>query len=311
MSGLLEKCLTDAGICMLGLIAGEFLHRVSFILEEYFYHSDDIIYLEQNVTPLTRVFGSRNNQQWKLAAVVCFSGMVLKANIIHQSSFVLKTIQIFAVISIWCLLRMFGITDNMLEDLGMISADLGPGLAINYWYGFLETVLKDNEDEDDIQTKLRREFEGCPDRNLHIFYDKIILLLPSTCEYQPDNEVDQVHRSDRQIQFSYFNEGRFKEKSMYVHWIYDSDEQADNFQSRRRKIYFLSDFPTILQSAMGSNDLFDKKDMDKCINSFCRTLQKLSFASCSHESYVPLKYNVGEVPLSQRIREIIQQNDDN
>ena len=31
----------------------------------------------------------------------------------------------------------------------------------------------------------------------------------------------------------------------------------------------------------------------------------------SHESYVPLKYNVGEVPLSQRIREIVQQNDDN
>ena len=78
----------------------------------------------------------------------------------------------------------------------MISADLGPGLAINYWYGFLETVLKDNEDEDDIQTKLRREFEGCPDRNLHIFYDKIILLLPSTCEYQPDNEVNLLNTSD-------------------------------------------------------------------------------------------------------------------
>ena len=117
---------------------------MSFILEEYFYHSDDIIYLEQNVTPLTRVFGSRNNQQWKLAAVVCFSGMVLKANIIHQSSFVLKTIQIFAVISIWCLLRMFGITDNMLEDLGkkgIINWGVRPKSNQDYFFYFLTLPL--------------------------------------------------------------------------------------------------------------------------------------------------------------------------
>ena len=72
---------------------------------------------------------------------------------------------------------------------------MGPGLATNYWFGFLRVLVQSEDDQSDdansgvgLRQKLRDYcFNRMADGGDHECFDKIILLLPNTCDFQPEN----------------------------------------------------------------------------------------------------------------------------
>ena len=74
---------------------------------------------------------------------------------------------------------------------GERNADLGPGLATNYWFGFLQTVLMSEEEGEGLETKLRGYMDQHFYSDQHHCHDTIILLLPSNCNF--DSNSLEVH----------------------------------------------------------------------------------------------------------------------
>ena len=55
---------------------------------------------------------------------------------------------VFSTALCWTLLRMAGVADTALDDTEILQefhAELGPGLAANYWFGYLNILINSNK----------------------------------------------------------------------------------------------------------------------------------------------------------------------
>ena len=182
---------------------------------------------------------------------------------------------------------------------GENHAELGPGLAANYYNGFLQVLLHselgDYEYTNTIQAKMAEfcqkvQFEGA-------WYDKILIILPKNCKFY-DNQT-MLENEERMFKFNYELEFilRGKDpKSLSLYWIYE-DQQIENeifhakdvaerkkkmaeMDQKVKKILFIWDFPSIIRRALGPGSYFSSSDCrgdrEKTMRSFKETLRLLS-----------------------------------
>ena len=67
-------------------------------------------------------------------------------------------------------------------------------MATNYWFGFLRVLVQSEDDQSDDANSgvgLRQKLREYVTNRMgvggdHEYFDKIILLLPNSCEFQPE-----------------------------------------------------------------------------------------------------------------------------
>ena len=76
---------------------------------------------------------------------------------------------------------------------GENNAELGPGIATNYWFGFLKILLQSSEDN-----HIRTKIENYCSKNSYTNYEtygKIILFLQNDCNFSHDSKKMEVSYS--------------------------------------------------------------------------------------------------------------------
>ena len=77
------------------------------------------------------------------------------------------------------------------------SAELGPGLATNYWFGFLQTVLLSDDVSDGDGLNIREKLVEYHDQHhypdQHLCSDKIVILIQTNCDFHPDTLQASPH----------------------------------------------------------------------------------------------------------------------
>ena len=76
------------------------------------------------------------------------------------------------------------------SNSGESNAELGPGIATNYWFGFLKILLQSSEDN-----HIRTKIENYCFRNSYTNYEsygKIILFLQHDCNFNHDSKKMEV-----------------------------------------------------------------------------------------------------------------------
>ena len=86
-------------------------------------------------------------------------------------------------------LRVSRIPDSVFF-LGESRAELGPGLATNYWFGFLKILLQ-SSDENHIRSKIDKYCSSCYPTNYEV-YGKIILFLQHDCNFNHNTKRMEV-----------------------------------------------------------------------------------------------------------------------
>jgi len=334
--------VSGVGEWLLGLLIGEFLHRLSLLFEEL-YHLDEKQYRSSRVTIFSQVFSCRHNQHWKAACLISLAFLLISVkngqDDLEDSTFA----NIFAITVVWTLLRLFGILDNSVDDLDIFresNAELGPGIATNYWFGFLKILLHSSEDN-----HIRTKIENYCFKNSYTNYEsygKIILFLQHDCNFNHDSnkmESEQIYKClpesqvclqktcNHDIEFRY----GAQRKTMTVYWIYKDKENQGPDGSR---IFFLYDPVTNLRTAMGpgteeptanhrpvfrsrdqaqpiKGEEWSEKARRRNLQSFRETLDKLS--GNLNRSFVYLEFKAltdatWRPPLSQLVRDKIMQN---
>jgi len=290
----------ECGTYLLGLIIGELFHRVSLLIEESYHTSSR--HKKSWKKMVESVFSNRHGQYWKVPLLVV-AGVVLlyQGGYPHLSGLELVT-RVFPVAAIWACFKMFGVFDNSLEDLEILeesNAELGPGLAANYWFSFLKPALKA-----DIRTKMEENLRSMRNEGLGANYrnfSKLILPLPDDCYLKirdesylkeenifKDTELsDGIKEVDNHLEFKMEAGERRNHIRQAVYWIYESqefEEEADTKEKiekkkKANKIFIIFDFPQLLQSAMGPDRGWEEKNKpgarEKNIHSFKKTLKKL------------------------------------
>jgi len=133
--------LSEMGNMLLGILLGEFLHRIILVLEE---HCNLNTSYEGRVTKLLgKVFSNCHNQSLTVPFL-----LTVGTGLLCISSNTVPTLEILrnvtSVSLVYLMMRTFGGLDNTLEDLEVLeenNSDLGPGLAINYWFSFLKCIV--------------------------------------------------------------------------------------------------------------------------------------------------------------------------
>merc|ERR1712013_190482 len=236
----------ECGTYLLGILIGELFHRVSLLIEESYHTSPRH---KKCVKKMVKSVLSNKHHQYVKVPLLVVVGVLLQyyGGNPHLSGTELVT-RICPVVAVWACLRMFGAFDNSLEDMEILeesNAELGPGLAANYWFSFLKPALKA-----DIRTKMeenlrsmRKEGVGANYRN----FPKLILPLPDDCN------------------LNIRDEGNLKEKK--------------EKKKKANKIFIIFDFPQLLQSPMGPRRGWEEHNRPgariKNIKSFEKTLKKL------------------------------------
>ena len=107
----------------LGLVLGELLHRLSLYKEELHHIEEKQYQTSSSITPLSEVFNNKHNQTWKLLVFLCYGILLIIAGEDITSFSILSSLslKIFAVAAVWALVRMYGITDNILDDMEIFS----------------------------------------------------------------------------------------------------------------------------------------------------------------------------------------------
>ena len=178
-----------------------------------------------------------------------------------------------------------------LEMLEQNRSDVAPGLAANCWFSFHQHVVKSNIKEKmeeftkDIQEAMFNKAQIDEFFNIQIenirSYNKLIILLPSNCHRDKkvnlarDEKIFQhlpgLCRAEcfeglskcltkHNIEIPLPLHVRKDPATLNVHWIFENKEDEVDYeestleqrlQNARPKIFFLSDFPQLLQSVMG------------------------------------------------------------
>lgn len=289
----------ECGTYLLGIIIGELFHRVSLLIEESYHTSPRH---KKCVKKMVKSVLSNKHHQYVKVPLLVVVGVLLQyyGGNPHLSSTELVA-RICPVVAVWACLRMFGAFDNSLEDMEILeesNAELGPGLAANYWFSFLKPALKA-----DIRTKMeenlrsmRKEGVGANYRN----FPKLILPLPDDCNLNirdegnlkeenifKDTELSDGIKVDNHLEFKMEAGERRNHIRQTVYWIYESPEYEKEADSKEKiekkkkanKIFIIFDFPQLLQSAMGPRRGWEEHNRPgariKNIKSFEKTLKKL------------------------------------
>ena len=77
--------------------------------------------------------------------------------------------------------------------IGDNRGELGPGLATNYWYGLLQTLMLEDDDIDSLLTDYLRHHKLDAAGDNHMCYDKLILLIPDNCHFNSDKLQQVLH----------------------------------------------------------------------------------------------------------------------
>lgn len=207
-----EDLLVRLGEMLIALLLGEFLHRLVLIFEELPHVKER--YNGRKEEMFWAVFSNCHNQAISAPLLALMgSGLVWYGSASFSTQIL---VNIASVAIVYFVLRTCGAMDNSLEDMKVLeekNALLGPGLATNYWFGYLKWIcaardgdvksssgkielndLKEafedakasteNGDEDDLDDinrdglvlkKMARQGE-----NFSLF-PKLIVLLPSKC----------------------------------------------------------------------------------------------------------------------------------
>lgn len=333
--------VSGVGEWLLGLLIGEFLHRLSLLFEEL-YHLDEKQYRSSRVTLVSQVFTCRHNQHWKAACLISLAFLLISVKNGQDEQNDCTVSNIFSICIIWSLLRMFGILDNSVDDLDIFrenNAELGPGIATNYWFGFLKILLQSSEDNH-IRTKIENYCYKNTYTN-HETYGKIILFLQNDCNFSHDSkkmESEQIYKclpeSQACLQGTCNHDIEFRSgvqrKTMTVYWIYKDKENQDPSSPR---IFFLYDPVTNLRTAMGPETVepanqrpvsksreqsqpirgteWSDRGRRRNIQSFRETLDRLS--GNMNRSFVYLEFNAltdttWRPSLSELVRDKIMEN---
>ena len=187
---------------------------------------------------------------------------------------------------------------------GENHAELGPGLAANYYHGFLQVLLHcelgdesqaDYEYTNTIEAKISQfcqkwHFEGA-------WHDKILIILTKNCKFYEDQAL--LENKERMFKFNHeldFSLRGKDTKKMSLYWIYKDQEIEDEIFNAKdlaertnkmaqmdekvKKILFIWDFPSIIRRALGPGSYFSSSDCrgdrEKTMRSFKETLRLLS-----------------------------------
>jgi len=133
--------LSELGTMLLGLLLGEFLHRLILVLEEL--RKLQTQYEGRVTRILEKVFSNCHNQALTVPFLAALgSGLLVIPSHTLSTAEILNNVTTVALV--YVMMRTFGALDNTLEDLEVLeenNSDLGPGLAINYWFSFLKWIL--------------------------------------------------------------------------------------------------------------------------------------------------------------------------
>jgi len=143
----LEACLgprsiiSELGNMLLGLLLGELLHRFVLMFDELKHLQTKY---EGGVTKLLgKVFSNCHNQSLTVPFLLTVgSGLLCISSNTVPTLDILKNVVTVALV--YAMMRSCGALDNTLEDLEVLeenNSDLGPGLAINYWFSFLKWIV--------------------------------------------------------------------------------------------------------------------------------------------------------------------------
>ena len=107
----------------IGLVLGEFLHRLSLYREELHHVEEKQYQISSAITPLSQVFSNKHNQTWKLLVFLCCGILLIIAGEDITSFSIISSLSVntFAVSAVWAVVRMFGITDNIMDDMEIFS----------------------------------------------------------------------------------------------------------------------------------------------------------------------------------------------
>ena len=142
----LKQLLSHSGFYLLGILLGEFVQRLYLTLEKLTEARGRNRW--KNVVKIVKEVFSNSHGQIQRAVVLLLISLFLctYGKKIFEASLVNEIIaQAFPVAFVWALLRMSGAFENSLDDMEILeenNAQLGPGLAASYWFGFLSTALK-------------------------------------------------------------------------------------------------------------------------------------------------------------------------
>eukprot|EP00092_Neocalanus_flemingeri_P024730 GFUD01026819.1.p1 GENE.GFUD01026819.1~~GFUD01026819.1.p1 ORF type:complete len:382 (-),score=108.29 GFUD01026819.1:334-1479(-) len=303
--------LPQLGTYILGIIVGELFHRVSLFIEEMNHIEPRH---KKSVKKATQaVFSNKHSQHGKVGGLLVLAAIILYSGKGHLN--LLEMVSRMSTIGVvWCCLRMSGAFENSLEDMQILeesNAELGPGLAANYWFSFLKPALTA-----DIRQKMEESLGSVQNQQVHIETDgtwkpqvganyrnfkKIIILFPDDCHLKIRDErilkeenifkctemCDGTSECSHYLEFPLEAVQKRAPIKQNVYWIYESSEyekEADTPVKKEKKknankIYIIFDFPQLIQSAMGPDRGWDEDDRPgarkKNIHSFKKTLRSL------------------------------------
>jgi len=297
----LKQLLSHSGFYLLGILVGEFVHRLYLTLERL--TEARARHRWKNVVKVVKEVFSNSHGQIQKAILLLLISLVLctygKKNV--ETPIVNEMIvQAFPVAFVWALLRMSGAFENSLDDMEILeenNAQLGPGLAASYWFGFLSTALRGDiprnmeEFEQRLQERMENTQSACNIRS----FKKMILLIPDDCQLKIKDEAflreEKIFRCQdlfsearegnfQNIRFRFDPEHRRDPIEQNVYWIYESEqyESSDATEIDRRnasKILIIFDFPQVLQSAMGCDRAWDQTARASNISSFQEKIKSL------------------------------------
>ena len=161
-----------------GILLGELVTRAALFC--------DIFFQKKRIwKSFESVFIKRQTQFWVIILLGLLSWLPVRAlgHVDYQHCLV--------VAFVWFLFRTFGMTNSGLEDLSLLEdthADLGPGLAANYWMSFLQWALKSDISQkmEDYHQDYCKTFGTVVSRSRA--FEKFIILLPDDCDLQIRDE---------------------------------------------------------------------------------------------------------------------------
>jgi hypothetical protein len=320
----------ECGTYLLGIIIGELFHRVALLIEESNHTSAR--HRKSTKKMLKSVFSNKHSQYVTVPLLLFFAVFLQYLGGHAHLRYLELVARACPVVAVWAALRMFGAFENSLEDMEILeesNAELGPGLAANYWFSFLKPALKADirgKMEENLRPILNNEMEdegpqiGANYRN----FAKLILPLPDDCHlkirderilkeeniFKHTDHCDGTDSCEHNLEFKLEAGEKRPHIKQTVHWIYESaeyEEEADTDEKKEKKknankIFIIFDFPQLLQSAMGPDRGWEEHHRPgarlKNINSFKKTLKSL--LQCN--DYIQYQKDVLFMPFPNRER---------
>jgi len=199
------------GEVLVGLLVGELMHRIIMLYTEMQHIQER--YKGSKASLLSAVFSNCHHQAVSVPALT-FLGV---GTILISGPTIQSLVNIATISMVYTGLREVGALDNSLEDMQVLeekNALLGPGLATNYWIGFLKWIIKGDVSKsagfqdgqiignlkdafEELQAGMQPQEEDSIDEVIYAdgqisnrlvmegtlfrIFRKIIILLPSSC----------------------------------------------------------------------------------------------------------------------------------